>query len=84
MKTKYSLRFVYKATKYFKPKLWIKSKLYNTKNISLETSFKYESNGILLVTYNSYYVSKIDSQSFTSKSIVDLYNIKTEGLPLFL
>jgi hypothetical protein len=50
----------------------------------LETSFKYESNGILLVTYNSYYVSKIDSQSFTSKSVVDLYNIKTEGLPLFL
>jgi hypothetical protein len=36
------------------------------------TSFKYESKGILLVTYNSYYVGQIVNQSSTSKCVAIL------------
>jgi hypothetical protein len=45
----------------------------------LETSFKYESNGILLVTYNSYFIDKISSQSSTSKRVMTLYTKSGES-----
>jgi hypothetical protein len=47
------------------------------KDILFETSLKYESNGTLLVTYNSYFGGQIISQSSTSKCVVTLY-VETE------
>jgi hypothetical protein len=44
--------------------------LYATISILLEQSFKYESNDMLSVTYKSYIITQIISQSFISKCVV--------------
>jgi hypothetical protein len=49
----------------------------------LETSFKYEPNHTILVTYNSYFVVQIVNQRSTSKFVLALY-FGTEGIHVIL
>jgi hypothetical protein len=45
-----------------------KYKIYATKSIPLESSFEYESNGIILVHISHIFLTKINDQSFSQNA----------------